>query len=66
MWGQGCDRARWMRSWDPLTQKRADCPTQLTPGAKPAQCPTLGQIWVLFDLRFTRNLVFFFRNVIAL
>ena len=27
---------------DPHTQKRAERPTQLTPGAKPAQCPTLG------------------------
>jgi len=66
MWGgQGDDRERWMRL-DLRTQKRTDRPTQLTSGTKPAQCPTLGQIWVLLTLRLARNLVFLFRDIIAL
>ena len=51
---------------DPHTQKRADRPTQLTPGAKPAQCLALGQVRVLSTPRLTRHLVLFFCDVIAL
>jgi len=48
------------------TQKWADRPTQLTSRPKPAQCLTLGQIRMLVTLRFTRHLVLFLRDVIAL
>ena len=51
---------------DLRTQKRADRPTQLASGTKPAQRSALGQVWMLFALRLTRHLVLFFRDVIAL
>ena len=51
---------------DARTQKRSDGPTQLTPGAEPPQRLALGQIRVLFILRFAGYLVLLIRDVIAL